>query len=192
MLLHTGAIFNFTYYRSVIHLDKIEDSLWYGIDGFEDSYYLRRNQSFYIHVLNDDAGHEEVKSLFLSNFYGKILNAVALTKNRSPESSFSMWTKSPCDSVAPKLTNVWTEASGFRKGLYMLKVHFVLEFFTDHMHFIIIDHYFQSQHYLWHGYFEGPFMPENQCSNTGLATLQLHHQKSRYELSSITSNTSSK
>ena len=114
MLLHTGEIFNFTYYRSVIHLDKIEDSLWYGIDGFEDSHYLRRNQSFYIHVLNDDAGHEEVKSLFLSNFYKKILNAVVLTKKRSPKSSFLMWTKSPCNSVAPKLTNVWTEAFGFR------------------------------------------------------------------------------
>ena len=34
-------------------------------------------------------------------------------------------------------------------------------------------------------------MPENQSSNTALATLHLHHQKSRYELSSITSITSS-
>ena len=108
MLLLTEAIFNFTYYRSVRHLDKIEDS-----------HYLRRNQSFYIHVLNDDAGHEEVKSLFLSNFYRKILNAVVLTKKRSPKSSFLMWTKSPCNSVAPKLTNVWTEASGFRKDFYI-------------------------------------------------------------------------
>ena len=35
-------------------------------------------------------------------------------------------------------------------------------------------------------------MPENQSSNTALATFQLHHKKSRHKLSSITPITSSK
>ena len=95
-----------TNFRSVRHLDIIEDS-----------YYLRRNHSSYIHVLKDDAGHEEVKSLFLSDFFSKVLNAVALTRSKSRSDSFLMWTKSPCDTKAPKLTNVWTKFSGFRKDL---------------------------------------------------------------------------
>ena len=81
----------------------------------EDSYYLRRNQSFYIHVLNDGADQEEVGSLFLSNFYSKVLNAVAITRSKSKD-SFLVWTKSPCDSVPPKLANIWTKSSGFRQG----------------------------------------------------------------------------
>ena len=81
----------------------------------EDSYYLRRNQSFYIHVLNDGADREEVESLFLSNFYSKVLNPVAITRGKSKD-SFLVWTKSPCDSVPPKLANVWTKSSGFRQG----------------------------------------------------------------------------
>ena len=81
----------------------------------EDSYYLRRNQSFYIHVLNDGADQKEVKSLFLSNFYSKVLNAVAITRSKSKD-SFLVWTKSPCDSVPPKLANIWTKSSGFRQG----------------------------------------------------------------------------
>ena len=84
----------------------------------EDSHYLRRNQSFYIHVLNDDAGYEKARSLFQSNFYTKVLNAVVMTRNRSPKSSYLIWTKSPCVSVAQKLTNKWTAASGFRKAFY--------------------------------------------------------------------------
>ena len=89
--------------RSVRHQDQIEDS-----------YYLRRNQSFYLHILNSYEGQKEVQSLFLSEFYKKVLNAVAMT--RSSNDSFLMWLKSPCDSVAPKLTNVWTTLSGLRKG----------------------------------------------------------------------------
>ena len=80
----------------------------------EDSYYLRRNQSFYIHVLNDGADQEEVGSLFLSNFYSKVLNAVAITRSKSKD-SFLVWTKSPCDSVPPKLASFWTKSSGFRQ-----------------------------------------------------------------------------
>ena len=84
----------------------------------DDSYYLRRNQSFYIHVLNDDVDQEKVESLFLSNFYSKVLNAVALTKSKSKD-SFMVWTKSPCDSVLPKLANIWSKSSGFREGIFM-------------------------------------------------------------------------
>ena len=90
--------------RSVRHEDK-----------GEHSYYLRRNQSFYIHVLNDWTTQEEVKSLFLSDFYSKVLNTVAVIWDNSAKDSLSMWTKSPCDSMGPKLTNVWKKSSGFRK-----------------------------------------------------------------------------
>lgn len=85
----------------------------------EDSYYLRRNSSFYTHVLNDDSGQEEVKTLFMSDFYTKVLNVVTLTRNGLAKDSFVMWTKSPCDSVAPEMTNVWTKSFGFRKGLFV-------------------------------------------------------------------------
>lgn len=90
-------------FRSLLHQEKIEDT-----------YYLRRNQSIYIHLLNDDTSLEEVKLLFSSEFYSKVLHAVALTKNMKTQDSLSMWTKSPCDSVGPILTNVWTKSSGFR------------------------------------------------------------------------------
>ena len=83
-------------------------------EGVEDSYYLRRNQSFYIHVVNDVAARNEVRSLFSSDFYNKVSNAVALTTINSAKESFSIWTKSPCHSMATKLTNVWTKSSGFR------------------------------------------------------------------------------
>ena len=83
----------------------------------EDSYYLRRNNSFYIHVLNDAAGQEEVKSLFSSNFYSKVLNAVAMTRDNLVKDSILMWKKSPCATTSPKVINVWKKSSGFRKGL---------------------------------------------------------------------------
>ena len=54
-------------------------------------------------------------SLFLSEFYNKLMNVVVLTKNGATKDSFLMWTKSPCNSVGPKITNVWTKYSGFRK-----------------------------------------------------------------------------
>ena len=94
---------NFGNFRSVWHKDEIEDS-----------YYLRRKDSFFIHVLNNDSGREEVQALFLSDFYSKVLNAVALTRNDLAKDSYLMWTKSPCDSVPPNLTNVWTKSVGFR------------------------------------------------------------------------------
>ena len=84
----------------------------------EHSYHLRRNNSFYIHILNDESDPADVKRLFLSDFYTKVLNAVALTRISFAEESFAMWTKSPCDSVAPKLTNVWTKSTGIRKDKF--------------------------------------------------------------------------
>ena len=57
-----------------------------------------------------------MKSLFLSDFYSKVVNAVSMTKSKSLGDSWLMWTKSPCDNVPPQLTNVWTQFSGFRKG----------------------------------------------------------------------------
>ena len=95
---------NFGNFRSVWHKDEIEDS-----------YYLRRKDSFFIHVLNDDSSQEEVQALFLSDFYSKVLNAVALTRSNLAKDSFFMWTKSPCDAVSPKLTNVWTKSFGLRE-----------------------------------------------------------------------------
>ena len=97
----------FSTIRSLLNQEKIEDS-----------YYLRRNNLFYIHVLNDVATPSEVRSLFSSDFYNKILNAVALTTKDLAKDSFSMWTKSPCHSMAPKLTNVWTKSFGFRKVIF--------------------------------------------------------------------------
>ena len=95
------------YFRSVRHEEKIEDSN-----------YLRRNHSFYVHLLNDVAGHEEVKSLFSGSFYSKVLNAVAMTRDNLVKDSILMWNKSPCVTASPKVTNVWKKSSGFRKGLF--------------------------------------------------------------------------
>ena len=105
------------YFRSVRHEEEI-DAYLRSIrheEKIEDSYYLRRNRSFYIHVLNDAAGQDEVKSLFFSDFYSKVLNAVAITRDKLASDSILMWTKSPCATGSPKLTNVWTKSSGFRK-----------------------------------------------------------------------------
>ena len=104
-LLHLSKDIFPCHFRSVRHMDIIEDS-----------YYLRRNHSSYIHVLKDDASHEEMKSLFLGDFYSKVVNVVGMTKSKSLRDSWPMWTKSPCDNVPPQLTNVWTQFSGFRKG----------------------------------------------------------------------------
>ena len=65
--------------------------------------------------MKDDTGLEGVKFLFLSDFYSKVLNAVAMTRSKTLRDSWLMWTKSPCDNVPPQLTNVWTQFSGFRK-----------------------------------------------------------------------------
>ena len=70
--------------------------------------------------MKDDTGLEGVKFLFLSDFYSKVLNAVAMTRSKTLRDSWLMWTKSPCDNVAPQLTNVWTQFSGFRKGFICL------------------------------------------------------------------------
>ena len=114
--LHHGIFY--AYFRSVRREEEIDPYIrsYSNEEEIEDSYYLRRNHSFYIHVLNDAAGQEEVKSLFFSDFYSKVLNAVAITRDRGAKESLSMWTKSPCATVSPKLTNVWTKSSGFRKG----------------------------------------------------------------------------
>ena len=61
--------------------------------------------------------------LFSSNFHSKVLNAVALTNNHL-DGTFSVWTKSPCPSVAVKLTNVVTQSTGFRQGYIALKLIF--------------------------------------------------------------------
>ena len=63
--------------------------------------------------MNDLTTQEEVKSLFLSDFYSKVLNTVAVIWDSSAKDSLSLWTKSPCESVGPKLTNVWKKSSGF-------------------------------------------------------------------------------
>ena len=69
--------------------------------------------------MNDVAGQEEVKSLFSGSFYSKVLNAVAMTRDNLVKDSILMWKKSPCATVSPKVTNVWKESSGFRKGLFI-------------------------------------------------------------------------
>ena len=108
--------------RSVLHQESIEDS-----------YYLRRHNSFYIHVLNAVATQSEVTLLFSIDFYNKVLNAVALTTNDIAKDSFSVWTKSPCLSTAAKLTNVWTKSSGFREVILQALIsifHFII-YLTD-------------------------------------------------------------
>ena len=88
------------------------------MDAIEDSYYLRRKNSFYVHLLKDGTRQEEVKFLFSSDFHAKVLNVVALTRSDSSKDSFLIWTKPPCESLAPKLTNIWTKSSGFREGCF--------------------------------------------------------------------------
>ena len=90
------------------------------MDAIEDSYYLRRKNSFYVHMLKDGTSQEEVKFLFSSDFHAKVLNVVALTRSDSSKDSFLIWTKPPCESLAPKLTNIWTKSSGFREGFFKL------------------------------------------------------------------------
>ena len=80
----------------------------------QDINYFRRNNSIYIHALNSHVGPDVVDSLFLSDFYNKLMNVVVLTKNGATKDSFLMWTKSPCNFVGPKVTKVWTTYSGFR------------------------------------------------------------------------------
>ena len=113
-------------------MEESKKLTWFeGVIPQEDSYYLRRDHSFYILVVDDDADQEQVKSLFSSDFFTKVLNAVALTGNRPITESSVMWTKSPCQSVGPKLTNVWTQSSGFRQGLFLLLFRVWLSLYKD-------------------------------------------------------------
>ena len=93
-------------FRSVRHLDSMEDS-----------YYLRRKEAFYAHIFRESTGQAEVQSLFSSDFHSKILNAAAFTRSDSSNEYYLAWTKSPCDSLPPKLTNIWLKDSGFRAVL---------------------------------------------------------------------------
>ena len=81
----------------------------------EHSYLLRRKDAFYYHVLEEKAGVDQVKSLFLSDFHAKVLDVVAFTPIDLSKDSYLMWTKLPCDSLPPKLANIWTRNLGFRK-----------------------------------------------------------------------------
>ena len=83
-------------------------------DAIEDTYFLRRRDSYYIYVFNEGTNQEDIKALFSSDFNEKVLNAVALTKQKASNDSFLLWTKSPCDSLPPKLTNIWKTSTGFR------------------------------------------------------------------------------
>ena len=83
-------------------------------DAMEDTYFLRRRNSYYVYVFNEGTNQEDIKALFSSDFNEKVLNAVALTKQKASNDSFLLWTKSPCDSLPPKLTNIWKTSTGFR------------------------------------------------------------------------------
>ena len=83
----------------------------------QDTNYFRRNDSLYIHVLNSHEGPDVVNSLFSSDFYNKLMTVMVFTRKGAAKDSFLMWTKSPCNSVGPKVTNTWTKYSGFRQSM---------------------------------------------------------------------------
>ena len=69
-----------------------------------------------------------MRLLFLSDFLSKVLNAVAVTNNPLNNGTFNVWTKSPCQLVPPKLTNVWTKCKGFRNESSRFLFPFLLVF----------------------------------------------------------------
>ena len=64
--------------------------------------------------MSEQLDHDEVRMFLGNSFYKKVLNAVVVVKDNLTEGTYNVWTKSPCQYVAPKLTNVWTMSTGTR------------------------------------------------------------------------------
>ena len=80
----------------------------------EDDPILPQSNKFFTHIFTSEMSQHDVERLFQSDFYTKVLNAVALTQEVMEENTYLVWTKSPCSAVPPKLTNKWSKSTGFR------------------------------------------------------------------------------
>ena len=83
---------------------------------------MSRKGKFFAHVLSELVGQDDARVLFGNPFYKKVSNAVVAVKDQLNEGNFNMWTKSPCQSVPPKLTNVWSMSNGLRLVVMVYKI----------------------------------------------------------------------
>ena len=105
----------------------------YGFAGEEDPI-LPQSNKFFTHIFSSETSQLDVQRLFRSDFYTKVLNAVALTHQAKEDDTYLVWTKSPCSGVPPKLTNKWSKSTGFR-----LKTSLAHIYITNLVYNIVFD-----------------------------------------------------